>query len=198
MFLIPNEFWEIKTTKEKGLGVFTCQEIQKGTIIGDYLGKVIKTIEYDFKKDTKNLYLMYFSDTASIYPNLTKSGIHLINHSCSPNCFIYTYRGHTLFFAFKKIKKGEELTISYLLSPKGKCNPCWHICKCRNKNCIKTMHLPEDKYQRWQEFQKKQEKRTKKSRIIYGHDLPKLKSYPAILPSDPIYKVITDLIKNTT
>src|ERR1700687_1155673 len=103
MFLLPREFWEIKKTKEKGLGVTARKKINKGTIIGDYLGKVIKTREYDFSKVKQELYLLYYSDQASIYPDLGEPGIHLINHSCAPNCWMYTYKGHTLFFAIRKI-----------------------------------------------------------------------------------------------
>jgi len=154
MFLIKDDFWQVKRTKEKGLGIFAKKGIEAGTIIGDYLGKVIETARYDFNNDKDGLYLMYYTDEASIYPNLKKPGIHLLNHSCAPNCWIYTYQYHTLFFALRNIKPTEELTISYLLSPKGKsCNPCKHICKCNSKFCTGTMHLSKDKYKKWQKFQ---------------------------------------------
>lgn len=190
MFLIPKNSWQAKKTKDKGLGVFAKREIKKGTIIGDYLGKVIKTIEYDLNKDRDGLYLMYYSDQASIYPDLKKPDIHLINHSCSPNCWIYTYCGHTLFFTVRKIKPDEELTISYLLAPKGKCNPCTHVCKCKSKNCTGTMHLTESKYKIWQKSQEIQNKKTKRAAFIYGKNLPRLRSYPKILVSDPIYELL--------
>ena len=51
MFLIKDDFWQIKKTKERGYGVFARKEIKAGTIIGDYLGKVIKTAQYDLGKD---------------------------------------------------------------------------------------------------------------------------------------------------
>jgi uncharacterized protein len=194
MFLLPKKIWKVKRTKEKGLGVFAREEIQKGNIIGDYLGKVIKTRYYNFSRDKKELYLMYYSDQASIYPDLEKPGIHLINHSCAPNCWIYIYRGHTLFFAFKNIKPHEELTISYLLSPIGKCNPCIHICKCGSKNCTKSMHLSEKSYEKWQNFQENGANKTKRLRVVYGKNLPKIRSYPKILASDPIYEAISEIL----
>ncbi len=179
MFLIKKDSWEVKETEEKGLGIYAKKEIKKGTVIGDYLGKVIKTKEFDFNKDKKNLYLMYLSDQASIYPNLEKPGIHLINHSCTPNCWIYIYKGHTLFFAIKDIKPAEELTISYLLAPRDKnCLDCPHVCKCDSKNCTKTMHLSEVEYQKWQDFQKSETGKTRRSKVIFGKNLPKLKLYP--------------------
>ncbi|MDO8341371.1 MAG: SET domain-containing protein, partial [Candidatus Woesebacteria bacterium] len=136
MFLLKKSYWEVKKTKNRGYGVFIKEKIIKGTIIGDYIGKVIETSKYDLKNDKKGLYLMYYTDKAAIYPNLKKLGIHLLNHSCKPNCWIYTYCGHTLFFAIRNIKAGEELTISYLLPPKDTtCNPCTHNCRCGSKTC---------------------------------------------------------------
>lgn len=180
MFLISDDYWQIQKTKEKGYGVFAKKEIKKGTIIGDYLGKVIKTAEYDLGRDKKGLYLMYFTDQTSIYPNLKKPGTHLLNHSCSPNCWIYTFKGHTLFFAIRKINPQEELTISYLLSPKDEnCKDCPHDCKCKSKFCTGTMHLAQDKYEKWQRFQNKQ-KKTKAAKVVFGKNLPKLTTYPKI------------------
>lgn len=193
MFLLKNNFWQVKKTKEKGFGIFAKKEIEKGTIIGDYLGKVIETAQYNFDNDQKGLYLMYYTDQASIYPNLKKPGIHLLNHSCRPNCWIYTYQGHTLFYALRKIKPGEELTISYLLSPKGKsCSLCKHICRCNSKFCTGTMHLSENKYKKWQEFQNNQKKKNTEPNIIFNENLPKLTSYPKIIPDNPIIKIITN------
>lgn len=192
MFLINDNFWEIKKTKEKGLGVFAKKGIEAGTVVGDYLGKVIKTAQYDLDKDKEGLYLMYYSDDASIYPDLKKPGAHLLNHSCTPNCWIYIYKGHTLFFALKKIEPGEELTISYLLSPKDDCNPCTHDCKCSSEFCTGTMHLSKDKYRKWQKFQNSQKKKTKAAKVVFGKNLPKLASYPKSIPNNPIYAAITN------
>ncbi len=190
MFLIKNDSWQIKKTKEKGFGVFVKKEIKAGTIIGDYLGKVIKTAQYDLDRDKEGLYLMFYTNEASIYPDLKKPGIHLLNHSCSPNCWIYIYRGHTLFFALRNIKPGEELTISYLLSPKDNCNPCSHTCKCQSQLCTGSMHLSKVKYKVWQKFQNNQKKKTKTFKAIFNKFLPKLTSYPKIIPNNPIYNLI--------
>lgn len=193
MFLLTDDSWQIKKTKAKGLGVFAKKEIKAGTIIGDYLGKVIKTSDYDLASDKKGLYLMYFTDQACIYPNLKKPGPHLLNHSCTPNCWIYIHHGHTLFFTLRNIDPGEELTISYLLSPKDEnCKPCTHSCKCDSTFCTGTMHLTQDKYEKWQEFQNEKEKKTKIPRIVLGKNLPKLASYPKINPNNPIYTQISN------
>ena len=174
MFLISKSFWEVRQTREKGKGIFAKKEIKMGTVIGDYLGKVIKTEEYDLREDEKGLYLMYLTDEASIYPDLTKPGLHLLNHSCEPNCFIKTYKGHTLFFALRDIEVGEELTISYQLAPNKYCNPCPHVCRCGSKSCTGSMHLSKE------EFEKKDLSKKKAGvvRFTFGKNLPRLNSYP--------------------
>lgn len=191
MFLLPDGHWEIKKTKDKGRGVFAKKKIQTSTVIGDYLGKIIRTAEYDLEKDKNGLYLMYYTDEAGIYPDLKKPGLHLINHSCSPNCWISVYRGHTLFFALRNVKPDEELTIAYLLAPKdGTCNPCTHTCKCGSKSCTGTMHLTKEKYEKWQKFQNEERKKTKPAKFIIGKNLPRLASYPKIIINNSVYSVI--------
>lgn len=154
MFLISRDYYQVKKTKNKGRGVFAKKEIKTKTIIGEYTGTKVKIEEYDLEKDKIGLYLMFLNDKYAIYPDLTKVDIHLINHSCEPNCWIVNHNGKVYFFALRDIKVGEELTISYLLPPKDKtCNPCPHNCKCGSKNCTGIMHLSEVKFKKWQKFQ---------------------------------------------
>lgn len=188
MFLISDDCWEIHQTRNTGRGIFAKKIIEGGTVIGDYIGEVVDIAEYDVEKDKKGLYLMYYTDRAGIYPDLSKPGIHLLNHSCNPNCWIYTYRGHTLFFALRAIKPDEELTISYLLSPKDEtCDPCTHDCRCESVRCTGTMHLTHDKYEKWQKFQEDARRKTKVAPFVFGKNLPKLKFYPTAISLDPIY-----------
>lgn len=163
MFLISEDHYQVKNTKYKGRGIFAKKEIKANTIIGEYTGKRVEIEKYDLEKDKDGLYLMFLNDKYAIYPDLTKIDIHLINHSCEPNCWIINYKQNlpirsknkVYFFALRNIKVGEELTISYLLPPKDEtCNPCTHNCYCSSKKCTGTMHLSEEKFKRWQKFQK--------------------------------------------
>ena len=177
MILLKDEYWEIRETVNKGRGLFAKKPIPKGAIIGDYLGKVIHP--KDAVIDEENFYLMYYHDTAAISPEIDKPGVHLLNHSCVPNAWLYIYKGHTLAFALKKILKGEELTIPYLLSPKDEfCKPCLHICECGNSQCTKTMHLSKARYSKWRKFNDKWANETKREKVRVGQDLPQLSSYP--------------------
>lgn len=154
MFLISKDYYQIKETNDKGQGVFVKKEIKAKTIIGEYTGIKIKIEEYDLDKDKDGLYLMFLDDKYAIYPDLTKIDIHLINHSCDPNCWILNSKKHIFFFALRDIKKGEELTISYLLPPKDEtCKDCNHNCYCGSKKCTGTMHQSLKKFNKWQKFQ---------------------------------------------
>ena len=188
MFLLPQDSWVVHQTKAKGFGVFAKKEIQAGTIIGDYLGTVIHIADYDIENDAAGLYLMYLTDHASVYPDLHTEGLHLINHSCNPNCWMYIYKGHTLFFAIRTIYPDEEFTIAYLLSPKDDtCDVCTHMCFCGEARCTGTMHLTHEQYTRWQVFQTLQRKKTRRAPFEVGALLKKLSHYPVSIPMDTIY-----------
>jgi SET domain-containing protein len=188
MFLIDKSFWEVRNTKKKGKGVFALKPISKGIVIGDYAGKLVHIKNIDFEKEKKNLYLMRYVGEIGIYPNLKKPGVHLINHSCSPNCFLYKYKDRTLIFALRNIQKGEEITIHYLLPPKISCKKCTHVCFCGSNNCSGSMHLSEKKYKIWQGFQKKQKSNINK-KIIKQCLLELLSNYPKSIPNNYIAKI---------
>lgn len=190
MFLIPEDYWEVRKTAKKGRGVFATKDIEAGTIIGDYLGTVIHPKDEDTIDEEENFYLMYYHDTASVFPDLSKPGIYLLNHACTPNSWMYTYKGHTLFFALRHIFPGEELTINYLLSPQDElCAPCTHLCSCDGVICHQTMHLSKKRYEFWSEFHNEEMSRTKAERIRYGKPLKGLDSYPDAPKDHPVYDV---------
>lgn len=188
MILLSNDYWEIRNTKNKGQGLFAKKNISKGRVIGDYLGIVLHP--QDAIVNEENFYLMYYHDHAVIAPDLKKPGIHLLNHSCIPNAFLYIYKGHTLVFARKNILKGEELTIPYLLPPRDEfCNTCPHICKCGNLKCTGTMHLSKDIYDKWRKFSKQQAKKTERGKVTFGKELSQLSLYPKKFSEDYIKKI---------
>lgn len=190
MILLNRSSWEIRKTKNKGQGLFAKKDIDPGVVIGDYLGKVLRNTEIDIPSEKESFYLMYYHDRASIYPDLKKPGVHLFNHSCEPNCALFTHQGHILFFSLRHIFAGEELTVAYMLSPKdNSCKSCTHICKCRSKFCTGSMHLSKERYIKWQGFQDIRTKKSKRKRISYNKDLPPLSSYPKLIPDQPIYNL---------
>jgi hypothetical protein len=189
MLLLSDNAWEIQTTPRKGRGIFAKKAIRPGIVIGDYLGTVINNVTDD-TREKDGLYLMYYHDRASIYPiDVQATGIHLLNHSCMPNCWFYAYRGHTLFFTLRTIFPGEELTADYLLSPVDYCQPCLHQCRCGTLLCRGTMHLPQEQFQKWNTFHESQGKETKRVPIRYGKLLKPLNDYPQPIPDHTIYNL---------
>lgn len=194
MFLLPKTSFIIRETKSKGRGVFAAENIPSGTVIGDYLGKVISIRDYDPQLE-RGMYLMAFGNAAFIYPDMSQPGIYLINHACRPNAWMYVYRGHTLFFALVDIASGDEITISYLLSPMDESctGVCEHVCYCGSLYCRGTMHLSASAYKKWQAFLLREKRKTSMAPYAAGSYLSKLSSYPASIPTDPIYEaVMTD------
>lgn len=190
MILLPYGAWEIKVSTSRGKGFFTKKDIPAGTVIGDYLGKVLRNTELDIPDTAESFYLMYYHDRASIYPDLKTEDLHLINHSCEPNTAMYIYQGHTLFFALRNIAANEELTISYMLSSQDEfCDPCLHVCKCGSKTCSGTMHLSNKRYAAWKSFQSTQAAKSKRKRIAYNKPLKKLAVYPQSVADDVIYNL---------
>ena len=156
MFFVNKECYIVKNTKNTGRGVFVKKIIKQRTIIGEYTGEKIEIEKYDLEKDKEGLYLMFLDDEHAIYPDLNTKDLHLINHSCNPNCWILNSDNRVFFFALRDIKIGEELTISYLLPPKDEtCNPCPHSCYCRSKKCTGTMHQSKEAFKNWQKFQER-------------------------------------------
>ncbi|XP_055551156.1 histone-lysine N-methyltransferase Su(var)3-9-like isoform X1 [Wyeomyia smithii] len=119
-----------KTSNGRGWGVKTNQTIYEGWYITEYVGEVITYEEaekrgrqydavgrtYLFDLDFNGSDNPYTID-AACYGNIAR----FINHSCDPNCGIWSVWVNCLdpnlprlaFFAKRKIEAGEELTINY-------------------------------------------------------------------------------------
>jgi hypothetical protein len=186
MFLIPDAWYAVKKTKEKGRSVFAAHDIEAGTIIGDYLGTIIPL---DGSDENKNgLYDMAGGLHYDILANPKKNGIHLINHSCANNCNIYPYNGHMFYFALRKIFKGEEITVDYgLFSPDDTTIACnLHACSCGSEICTGTMHTTRKDFRLWDKFLKKQfGEWYKKIPGKYGDQLKPFKKYPGTIKDYP-------------
>jgi SET domain-containing protein len=114
MFLLDESFYEFRQTDQKGRGVFCRKAVSAGVIIGDYTGTIVS---YEEDDDSKGLYSMEYDDDLLILAQKDSLGIHLINHSCMPNCAIYPYADRGLFVTLRHIEVGEEFTVSYMIVP---------------------------------------------------------------------------------
>ncbi len=189
MFIISDDFYEIRSTPKKGRGVFAKKDIPPGLVIGDYIGRVIKPEDFDEARD--GLYDCYYSDTVSILADPKKIGVHLINNSCTPNCDTFPYKGHTIFHTLRKIFKGEELTHPYQMNPADPISKSqWDICYCNSPFCRGTMYGSPSKIQQWDEFWEREQKDyMDKLPAPYGEDLPRLETYPETLEDNQIFDI---------
>lgn len=202
MFLLTKDYYQIKKTKRKGSGVFARRHIPAGTIIGDYLGRVITDKEAQAleNKNGQNCYSFeYIGDDVSIFPvDIKVPGVHLINHSCGANCSVFDYQGHNLYFALRHIFPGEELTSDYEFDPEadGKISYCF----CESPFCRGTMYARLDK----PGFNNKKNKiaankKNKKSVpekypvCKVGEVLPFLKKYPKEIKDRNVYNIFSNL-----
>lgn len=192
MFLIPRDYYEIRKTRNKGYGVFAKRNIEAGTVIGDYLGILISEKEEAEYEKKYGLYGRYFDEHFTIFPkNPDGKGIHKINHSCAPNCEVFSYQNHILHFSLRKIFKGEELTIDYALDKPDPTDFTTYPCHCNSIFCRGTLHASDHLGVRWENTGKNRGKN--RLPVRKGAELTPLPAYPKKIPDKKLY----DLYPNT-
>ena len=195
MFLLSEDYWEIKEVSGKGRGVFAKKNIPGGTLIGDYIGRVTRSEEVDEQKE--GLYDMWYNYQTDIVADPSRIGVHLINHACAPNCDTFPYKNHMFVFAVRKIFVDEELSLSYYLEPPvDEKFPCAHACQCGSPICHGTFHTSEAVGEKWGTFVEKmvgEKNFHQPPPVAYGKQLPRLHQYPKKINDYPIYDIYGSL-----
>jgi len=197
MFILSPDYYQVKKTKKKGRGVFAKKNIEAGIVIGDYLGRLMTQEEILAAEEKAGAcYSMdYNGEGLSIFPlDIKVPGIHLLNHSCSPNCEAYFYYGHTLFFASRRILKNEELTIDYEFDPdnegrKELVQPCF----CGNELCRGSMYTSTKKLKNYGAFCRQETKGQKYRELKVGEILTKLDNYPKAIKDNQVFYLFANL-----
>ena len=96
-----------------GKGLFTAQEIKKGTRILQYIGEKIPKAESAKRLAQGNAYIFAFNDRWDIDGRVLRNKARYINHSCEPNCEVHMTSRTIWIVALRDIKTGEELTFNY-------------------------------------------------------------------------------------
>src|ERR1700730_13875721 len=126
----------IKASSIDGRGCFATTPFKRGLKIAEYAGEKISNAEAERRKHRRILRICAIDERWSIDGSRGGNGTHYINHSCRPNCFMRTVRGHLLVLALRDIEPGEELTIDYV--------PSLHSdrkrCTCRTPGCRGTIN----------------------------------------------------------
>lgn len=146
----------IKKNGKIGRGLFAERNIRKGEIIfhKDYRNhkKIVKTEDVNklAERDQNHVDYIGYGRYAVDY-----SPSSMINHSCEPNSYVrYKNFLEREVIALKRIKKGEQICMDYVIDTTGK----WKMkCYCRSENCRKTIYsnyfkLPKDLQRKYWKF----------------------------------------------
>ncbi|KAI3635667.1 hypothetical protein MIR68_006305 [Amoeboaphelidium protococcarum] len=126
---------------KRGFGLKTLTDIQKGSLIQEYMGEIISNQECErrMNEDYKSAKCFYFLDyqNGEVIDGTRKgSEVRFVNHSCDPNCHIekWLVDGEIAvgLFAAKYIPAGTELTYDYNFHTFGANR---QSCLCGAQNC---------------------------------------------------------------
>jgi hypothetical protein len=190
MFLISSKFWEVRDSEKKGRGIYVKEDIEPGTVIGDYLGVLIPVEKEKEYEEKWGFYSMFYNDNVTIFTDNNEIGVNLINHSCAPNCAFFSYHGHALFFALRRIFKDEELTVCYLLDPPVN-EETNHddTCYCGTPVCRGTMYISLEISKKWEDFVAKIDPDIPEMPGEFYSKLKPLDSYPTNIQDYPVYDI---------
>ena len=135
----------LKKSSIHNVGVYTNEDIAKGTRFIEYVGEKITMKEAGRRVDASQeihnsnqtngaVYIFELSARYSIDGNVPYNTARHINHSCDPNAKTDVIRGKIWIIALRDIKAGEEITYNYGydFSDEYKTHPC----RCGTDKCV--------------------------------------------------------------
>uniref|UniRef100_UPI00358F6248 histone-lysine N-methyltransferase 2C-like isoform X2 n=1 Tax=Myxine glutinosa TaxID=7769 RepID=UPI00358F6248 len=132
----------------QGLGLYAARDIEKHTMVIEYIGTVIRNEVADrrenvYKAQNRGMYMFRVDSGHVIDATLTGGPARYINHSCLPNCVAEVVnfdkeRSKIIIISSHKIQKGEELTYDYKFDSDQDRHKI--PCLCRAQNCRKWMN----------------------------------------------------------
>jgi len=119
------------------IGVFAAEEIPRGKRVIEYTGERL-TIPQAVARfgGRRPIYLLRLNRRWFLDGVEKGSGAERVNHCCDPNLKRKKIRGRMWFFSRRRIHRGEELTLDYLVSPKAPIVRC----RCGSPNCRGTIN----------------------------------------------------------
>jgi SET domain-containing protein len=118
-------------------GVFALEDIRKGQQVIEYTGKRLAVDLAARIRFPNDCYLVSLKPGWAIDGRVGGSGAEFINHACNPNLRWRRVGNHMFFFARRRIKMGEELTLNYRYAIKLRRIPC----RCGSRNCRGTLRF---------------------------------------------------------
>lgn len=115
---------EIRPSRIHRYGVYAGEPIPANRKVIEYTGERINRRQAKQRDDARLTYLFAVDDYWTLDGTVGGSGAEIINHSCEPNLVSRLMKGHVLYMSLRAIRRGEELTVDYNFSRKGKTTPC--------------------------------------------------------------------------
>jgi len=133
-------------SKIQGLGLYAARDLEKGQMIIEYIGQVIRSELTDlrekrYESQNRGIYMFRLDDERVVDATLSGGVARYINHSCDPNCVTETVEladWHIIIFANRRINRGEELSYDYKFDFEDESSKI--PCACGAKNCRKWMN----------------------------------------------------------
>ncbi|SPP89969.1 histone-lysine N-methyltransferase trr [Drosophila guanche] len=134
-------------SKIQGLGLYAARDIEKHTMIIEYIGEVIRTEvseirEKQYESKNRGIYMFRLDEDRVVDATLSGGLARYINHSCNPNCvteIVEVDRDvRIIIFAKRKIYRGEELSYDYKFDIEDDAHKI--PCACGAPNCRKWMN----------------------------------------------------------
>ncbi|XP_050716817.1 histone-lysine N-methyltransferase 2C-like isoform X5 [Eriocheir sinensis] len=133
-------------SKIQGLGLYAARDIEKNTMIIEYIGEIIRSElaevrEKRYEAQNRGIYMFRLDDQRVVDATVTGGLARYINHSCGPNCYTETIEVERdmkiLIISNRKILRGEELAYDYKFDEEEDHKiPCL----CGAENCRKWMN----------------------------------------------------------
>ncbi len=151
--MLKAPMFEVRSSAIHGFGVFATRPIRKGTRIIEYLGERITPQEADRRyaedgAEHPHVLLFVVDKRIVIDAGVGGNDARFINHSCEPNCKVFTQKKRIFIYALKAIAEGEELTYDYNLTRDDSNDLDMeerYACRCGAMTCRGTMLAPRKK-----------------------------------------------------
>ena len=145
--------FRLRRSPVHGSGLFAARTIAKGERIIEYVGERISQKEADRRhasKDAEDGHTFLFTIDARTVIDAGVGGndSRFINHSCAPNCEVYSIDKRLFVESLRPVAKGEELAYDYNLtrdSDDTAESERIFACRCGARECRGSMLAPPKK-----------------------------------------------------
>ncbi|CRH00840.1 SET domain protein, putative [Plasmodium relictum] len=148
MNISSNSRLYVKKSNIHGYGLYTCEFINEGEPVIEYIGEYIRNIISDkrekyYDKIESSCYMFRLNENIIIDATKWGNVSRFINHSCEPNCFCKIVTcdqnlKHIVIFAKRDIVAHEEITYDYQFGIESEGKKL--ICLCGSSTCLGRMN----------------------------------------------------------